>query len=69
MALVAEEAAQTGVEPLTTLSSVLPTDWYSLHKADHMVDEVKASLREKAPQLWRVYEKLSNEDRAKLKIL
>jgi hypothetical protein len=69
LALVAEGIAQSDVDPLETLSAVLPAGWYELHNAKHLVERAKIALEAHAPQLWQLYTSLSAEDRAAHKIL
>jgi hypothetical protein len=69
LALVAEGLSKEDVEPVSALSSVLPTGWYREHNADRMLGAFKNTLAEKAPSLWGVYEKLSDEEKKQQNIL
>ncbi len=69
LAISAEGISLANVDPLITLSTVLPQGWYDEHNGDQMVASFKASLSEKAPQLWGLYCTLTDKDKSDRGIL
>lgn len=69
LAMSAEGIAQTNVDPLVTLSTILPQGWYDEHNGDHMVASFKNTLQEKAPSLWTLYSGLSEQEKSDKSIL
>lgn len=68
LAIVAGGIARADVAPLDVLHDALSLGWLGEHNAHSMLAANKAALRSKAPQLWQLYQSLSNEQKTQLGI-
>lgn len=64
LAISAESIAMADVEAITVLSAILPQGWYDEHNGDRMIASFKASLSDKAPQLWGLYCTLTDKNKS-----
>jgi len=70
LALVADEVVRAGdVDPLDVLHDTLSLGWVGEHHASSMVDNVKDSLKFKAPRVWEFYESLTEEQKLEAGII
>lgn len=69
LALTARNIADQGdIEPRKVLSLVMSKGWQGEHNAQTMLEDFKDRLCLLAPGLWQVYESLSDEEKAELKL-
>lgn len=69
LALTAEGIAeQFDIAPTKVLSLVMSKGWLGEHNAQTMLDDFKRALSQHGPKLWQVYESLSDEEKAELKL-
>jgi len=69
LAIMAEDIAQSDVEPQKVLSLILPAGWLAEHNAITMLEDFKQSLAELAPNLWHEYAKLSASEIEERKLI
>lgn len=66
LAYLAEDIAAAGdVTTIDVLKRVLSKGWYEENHATSNLKQFKSVLKEKAPELWAVYENLSEEEKIK----